>query len=260
MPLFASLSVSTFSPPLPFFSFSAPPPQYVLSVSDRTTLDAFAKARGAAFVAQAEAAGGEDGDEDGDEEGEEGEEGGGGGDAEENPLRLVDCENNGAARMLCMLLSASHNDVFLRPLLGLLHPDEVHVALIFLRQVLRLRLRRSGRALHPSSKAARWLCGAPVPSVNQTVTWIAMMVDSHFASLILHAGDTRDGAAAEADAGKDVKDVGAVVGSLFELVKSACDELDAVESLKGYMSLLRYDRKLLQSAGTAGYSVEVLHL
>ena len=228
----------------------------MLSVSDRTTLDAFAKARGAAFVAQAEAAGEAAGGEDGDEDGEEGE-GGGGGDTEENPLRLVDCENNGAARMLCMLLSASHNDVFLRPLLGLLHPDEVHVVLIFLRQVLRLRLRRSGRALHPSSKAARWLCGAPVPSVNQTVTWIAMMVDSHFASLVLHAGDTRDGAAADADAGKDV---GAVVGSLFELVKSACDELDAVESLKGYMSLLRYDRKLLQSAGTAGYSVEVLHL
>ena len=31
------------------------------------------------------------------------------------PLKLIDVEHNGAARLLCVLLSASHNDVFLRP-------------------------------------------------------------------------------------------------------------------------------------------------
>ena len=87
-----------------------------------------------------------------------------------------------------------------------------------------------------------------------------MLVDAHFAALVLHGGGRGSRGAKGGASGKTGGTLGSVVEELANLVRGACDQLQSVEDLKGYTSLLRLDRSLLQNAHTPGYSIEVLQM
>ena len=157
--------------------------------------------------------------------------------------------------MLCVIVSAAQNDFFMQSLLRRLSAGAVEVVLLFLRQVLKIRCSSSAKALDRFAPAGLWLRGAPLPTMHQAVGWASMLLDGHFAALVLHAagGDGRSKAA---------KGLGKVVSELGDLVHGACNQLDAAAGLKGYLGMFRYDQQILQSTTkrAAGYSVEVLHL
>lgn len=148
--------------------------------------------------------------------------------------RHVVHELSGRDHFLNLILSVPHNDVFLTRHLKRLSSSE----LAGLMDYLRNGLERSRTILE--GVVSKRKSHSQLPQMVRLLDWIAMLVDSHFAQLVL------------------TSEHHSVLIDIYETVQELLEEYEKTQDLKGFLSLFERRTKL-PAKDFQNYSIELLH-
>jgi hypothetical protein len=147
--------------------------------------------------------------------------------------RHVLVELSGRDHFLNLILSVPHNDVFLTRHLKRLSPSDLVGLMDYLRSGLE-RSRTMSEGVPKRKPPSR------LPRMAQLLDWITMLIDSHFAQLVLTAEHH------------------SVLIDIYETVLELLEEYEKTQDLKGFLSLFERHTKL-PAKDFQNYSIELLH-